>query len=213
VTGSAEHIGAGGARIVVASRNAGKIAEVRRILVAALGSQAPIELVGLDAFPDLADVAETEATFAGNALLKARAAASATGWPAIADDSGIVVDALNGMPGVLSARWAGRHGDDEANLALLLAQLGDVPDERRGATFVCAAGLVDPAGAERVEEGRVAGRLLWESRGTGGFGYDPIFVPDGHDRTTAQLAPEDKDALSHRGKAFRALAPYLVLPR
>jgi XTP/dITP diphosphohydrolase len=215
-------------RIVLATRNPGKIVEVRRILADALGDpssggstsdrmpadrELPIALVGLDSFPDLADVAETGATFADNALLKARAAASGIGLPAIADDSGIAVQALNGMPGVLSARWAGRHGDDDANLDLLLAQLADVPDERRDAAFVCVAALVRPGGAERWVEGRVAGRLLRERRGSGGFGYDPIFVPDGHTRTTAEMSPADKDALSHRGRAFRALAPYVVEPR
>ncbi len=194
-------------RVVLATRNPGKITEVRRILAAAVDE---LDLVGLDAFPDLADVAETGATFADNALLKGRAAAAATGLPAVADDSGIAVDALNGMPGVLSARWGGRHGDDEANLDLLLAQVSDVPDERRGAAFVCVAVLVEPGGAERVVEGRVTGRLLRELRGIGGFGYDPVFVPDGHDRTTAEMAPADKDALSHRGRAFRELAPYIA---
>jgi XTP/dITP diphosphohydrolase len=191
---------------VLATRNPAKVTEVRRILATAVGD---VELVGLDAFPDLADVAETGATFADNALLKARAAVAATGLPSIADDSGIAVDALNGMPGVLSARWAGRHGDDEANLDLLLAQVADVPDERRGAAFVCVAALAHPGGAERVVEGRVSGRLLRERRGSGGFGYDPIFAPAGHTRTTAEMTPEDKDSLSHRGQAFRALAASL----
>ena len=193
-----------GVQLVLATRNAHKVEELRRIL-------APYDasLTGLDAFPDLPDVAETGATFDDNALLKARAVAAATGLVAVADDSGLEVDALNGMPGVLSARWAGRHGDDAANLQLVLSQLADVPDERRGAAFVCAAALVAPDGRELVVEGRLAGALTREPRGTNGFGYDPIFVPDGEQRTTAEMAPEEKDAISHRGRAFRALAARL----
>ena len=191
-------------RLVLATRNAHKVAELRRIL-----SAHGLELVGLDAFPDLADVAETGATFADNALLKARAVANATGHLAVADDSGLTVDALNGMPGVLSARWAGRHGDDDANLRLVLAQLTDVPDERRGAAFVCAAAAATPAGREAVVEGRIDGVIIREARGTNGFGYDPIFRPNGYDVTTAEMSPDDKDAISHRGRAFRELAPML----
>jgi XTP/dITP diphosphohydrolase len=194
-------------RIVLATRNPGKIAELRRILGDA-GLAA--ELVGTDAFPDLPDVPETAATFAGNALLKARAVAAITGLPAVADDSGICVDALNGMPGILSARWSGRHGDDEANLDLLLAQLSEVPPERRGAQFVCAAAVALPSGAERVVEGVLAGHLIEHRRGTNGFGYDPVFVPEGYEVTTAQLQPADKDGISHRGQAFRALVPVLA---
>jgi XTP/dITP diphosphohydrolase len=192
-------------RVVLASRNPAKVAELSRILA---GSG--VELVGLGGFPGLRDVAETEPTFAENALLKARAARDGTGLPAVADDSGLTVDALNGMPGVLSARWSGRHGDDAANLDLLLAQIADVPEERRGAAFVCAAAAALPAGREVVVEGRVRGRLLRARRGTGGFGYDPIFVPDGDTRTTAEMGAEEKDAISHRGQAFRALAPRLL---
>jgi XTP/dITP diphosphohydrolase len=188
--------------VVLATRNEGKLRELARILDTG-------RLVGLDAFPGAPDVPETEATFEGNALLKARAIAAYTGLPAVADDSGLCVDALNGMPGVLSARWAGRHGDDKANLELVLAQLADVPDDRLGARFVCAAALVDPAGGEWVTTGEVAGRLIRERRGSGGFGYDPIFVPDGFQETTAEMTPEAKDAISHRGRAFRALAPYI----
>jgi XTP/dITP diphosphohydrolase len=191
-------------RAVLATRNAGKLAELQRIL-APYG----VDLVGTGAFPDLADVPETGATFADNALLKARAVSAATGLVAVADDSGLAVDALNGMPGILSARWAGRHGDDDANLDLVLAQIADVPDERRGASFVCAAAAVSPDGREIVVEGRVSGTLLRERRGTNGFGYDPIFVPAGEARTTAEMSAEDKDAISHRGKAFRALAEEL----
>lgn len=189
-------------RVVLATRNPHKVAEVRRIL----GAVADLEIVP---GPDL-EVAETGATFGANALLKAQAVAVATALPAIADDSGLCVEALNGMPGVLSARWAGRHGDDRANLDLVLAQLTEVPDDRRGAAFVCAAALVGADGVARVVEGRVAGRLIREPRGAGGFGYDPIFVPDGETKTTAELTPEEKDALSHRGRAFRALAAELA---
>ncbi|MDP9416268.1 MAG: RdgB/HAM1 family non-canonical purine NTP pyrophosphatase [Actinomycetota bacterium] len=190
-------------RLVLATRNRGKIVELERILAAA---GLDVELVGVDAFPDLADVPETGATFAENALIKAHAVASATGLPAVADDSGICVDALNGMPGVLSARWAGRHGDDVANLELVLAQLAEVPDERRTAHFACAAALALPDGREEVVEGRLDGHVIRGPRGTNGFGYDPVFVPDGESRTTAELSPDEKDAISHRGRAFRALA-------
>lgn len=193
------------ARVVLATRNLGKVAELRRIL-----SAYDIELVGLDVFPDVADVAETGDTFAANALLKAHAVAEATGLLAVADDSGLAVDALNGMPGILSARWAGRHGDDTANLDLVLAQLTDIPDERRGAAFVCAAAAATPDGRERVAEARLDGMLIRNPRGSNGFGYDPIFVPEADGRTTAEMSAEDKDAISHRGKAFRALAPLLA---
>ena len=192
-------------RVVLATRNSHKIREVARIL-----APYEISLWSLDEWPDLPDVAETGATFAENALLKARFVAGATGRVAIADDSGLVVDALNGMPGVLSARWAGRHGDDATNLLLVLAQVADVPDERRGAAFVCAAAAVAPSGESIVVEGRVDGVLLREPRGDGGFGYDPIFLPSGETRTTAEMSADEKDALSHRGKAFRALAPRLT---
>ena len=166
-------------------------------------------MVGLNDVPEFPEAPETGATFAENALAKARDAVAATGLPAVADDSGLAVDALNGMPGVLSARWAGRHGDDVANLELLLAQLGDVPDERRGAAFVCAAALVLPDGTEIVEHGEWPGRIVRAPRGSGGFGYDPIFVPDGEQRTSAELDPQEKDAASHRGRAMRALLPHL----
>lgn len=192
-------------RVVLATRNEHKIRELARIL-APYG----VALASLDEWPDVPDVAETGATFAENALLKARAVAAATGLVAVADDSGLAVDALNGMPGVLSARWAGRHGDDAANLSLVLAQLADVPDERRTAAFVCAAAAVAPSGSELVVEGRVDGVLLRAPRGSGGFGYDPIFVPVGSAQTTAEMAAEEKDAISHRGKAFRELAPRLT---
>jgi XTP/dITP diphosphohydrolase len=191
-------------KVLLATRNAGKLAELRRML-----ADGPVEIVGLADVPEFPDAPETGATFAENALAKARDAANATGLPSVADDSGLAVDALNGMPGVLSARWSGRHGDDVANLQLLLGQLTDVPDERRGAAFVCAAALVVPGGLETVVHGEWTGRIVREPRGSGGFGYDPIFVPDGEQRTSAELSPEEKDAASHRGRAMRALLPHL----
>jgi XTP/dITP diphosphohydrolase len=192
--------------VVLATRNLHKLDEVRRILAAAGAS---VDLVSVALFPDVPDVVETGLTFAENAVLKATATATATRLPAIADDSGLAVDALNGMPGVFSARWAGRHGDDAANLELLLRQVADVPDPRRGATFVCAAALATPSGGTVVEEGRLTGRLAHEPRGTYGFGYDPVFIPDGETCTTAEMSPAEKDAVSHRGRAFRALAAHL----
>lgn len=194
-------------RVVLATRNKHKVAELRRILD---GSGMDIELVGTEEFPDLPDVAETGATFAANALLKAKDVAQRTGLVAIADDSGLCVDALNGMPGILSARWAGEHGDDLANLELVLAQLADVPQSRRGAAFHCAAAVATPEGDERVVEGVLEGTLIDSPRGTNGFGYDPIFTPRGYVLTTAELTPEEKDAISHRGQAFRALVPVLA---
>jgi XTP/dITP diphosphohydrolase len=199
--------------VVLASRNEAKLRELARILAQA---SPQLRLVGLDAFPDAPDVPETGATFEANALLKAHAIAAYTHLPAVADDSGLCVDALNGMPGVLSARWAGGHGDDQANLDLVLAQLGDVPQERLGAQFICAAALVIPGrgidtpAREWVVTGQVEGRLTRAPRGTGGFGYDPIFVPDGFDVTTAEMTAEAKDAISHRGRAFRALVPFII---
>ena len=194
-------------RLVLATRNAGKVAELERILGAA-GLQ--VDLVGVDAFPEVPEVPETGLTFAENALLKAMAVAAATSLPAVADDSGLCVDAMNGMPGIFSARWAGRHGDDQANLELLLAQLVDVPDARRGAHFACAAALALPEGTVRVAEGRLPGTLLRAPRGSGGFGYDPVLVPEGETRTAAELSAAEKNAISHRGRAFRALAPLLA---
>jgi XTP/dITP diphosphohydrolase len=192
-------------RVVLATRNVGKVAELQRILAAY-----DVELLGLAVVPSYEPGPETEPTFAGNALAKAREACRHTGLPAVADDSGLEVDALNGMPGVLSARWAGRHGDDLANLELVLGQVADVPDERRGARFVCAAAAALPDGQEVVVEGEMRGVLLREPRGSSGFGYDPVFRPDGETRSSAELTSEEKDAISHRGKAFRALAPLLV---
>lgn len=192
--------------LVLATRNQKKRAELERILAAA---GLVVRLRTVEEFPDIPDVAETGETFEANALLKAHAVSVATGLPAVADDSGLAVDALNGMPGVLSARWAGGHGDDEANLDLVLAQIADVPDERRGAAFVCAAALALPDGTSEVVTGRVTGTLTRGRRGTGGFGYDPIFVPTGHTITTAEMTATAKDAISHRGEAFRALVPHV----
>ncbi|WP_197321677.1 RdgB/HAM1 family non-canonical purine NTP pyrophosphatase [Saccharomonospora sp. NB11] len=194
-------------RVLLATRNAKKLTELRRIIADA--GVADLEVVGLADVEPFDEAPETGATFEENALAKARDAAEATGIPAIADDSGLTVDALNGMPGVLSARWAGAHGDDEANLRLVLGQLADVPDERRGAAFVCAVALVTPGADPVVLRREWRGTLVREPRGTNGFGYDPIFVPDGESRTSAELAPEEKDAASHRGQALRALVPYL----
>jgi len=218
---------------VLATRNAAKLRELGRILAAEDHGGTQIALAGFDEFPGAPDVPETGATFEANALLKARAIADYTGLPVVADDSGLCVDALNGMPGVLSARWAGGHGDDRANLELVLAQVADVPDSRLGAQFVCAAALVVPgsgvpgsgvpgsgvpgsgvpgSGArEWVVTGQVEGRLVRVPRGSGGFGYDPIFLPDGFDQTTAEMTAEAKDAISHRGRAFRALTPFITL--
>ncbi|MGY1729939.1 RdgB/HAM1 family non-canonical purine NTP pyrophosphatase [Geodermatophilus sp. SYSU D01045] len=194
-------------RLLLATRNAGKLAELQRLLSDAVPG---IEVVGLRDVPEYPEAPETGATFAENALLKAREAVRYTGLPAVADDSGLAVDALNGMPGVLSARWSGRHGDDAANTALLLGQIGDVPDERRGGAFVCAAALVTPDGAESVVERQWRGRVVREPRGSNGFGYDPVFVADGLDRTAAELEPAEKDARSHRGQAFAALVPVIA---
>ncbi|MDP9101691.1 MAG: RdgB/HAM1 family non-canonical purine NTP pyrophosphatase [Actinomycetota bacterium] len=192
--------------VLLATRNEGKVAELRRIL-----APFAIELVGLEAVEPYEPAPEEGATFRENALAKAAEAARITGRAAVADDSGLCVDALNGMPGVLSARWAGRHGDDAANLSLLLGQLADVPPARRGARFVCAAAAVDPrSGGQVCVEAELAGTLLTAPRGTNGFGYDPVFVPRGYQVTTAELSPADKDAMSHRGQAFRALAPLLA---
>jgi XTP/dITP diphosphohydrolase len=194
-------------RLLLATRNAGKLAELRRLLESAVPG---VEVVGLTDVDDYPEAPESGATFGQNALLKAREAVRYTGLPAVADDSGLTVDALNGMPGVLSARWSGRHGDDDANTALLLGQLADVPDERRGAGFVCAAALVTPDGTERVIEREWRGRLDRAKRGANGFGYDPVFVPEGLHVTSAELPPEEKDARSHRGQAFAALVPVIA---
>lgn len=195
-------------RVLLASRNTKKLNELRRI-VAEAGVDG-LEVVGLDDVPEYPEAPETGATFEENALAKARDGARATRLACIADDSGIAVDALNGMPGVLSARWAGRHGDDAANNALLLAQLSDTPDERRGARFVSACALVIPGGAEIVVRGEWPGTVAWAPQGEGGFGYDPLFHPDGGERSAAQLSPAEKDAASHRGRALAQLLPALT---
>jgi XTP/dITP diphosphohydrolase len=196
-------------KILLASRNRKKLEELRRILAPALPAA---EVVGLDDVDAYDEVPESGATFADNALIKAREGFRRTGLATVADDSGLAVDALNGMPGVLSARWAGRHGDDRANLELVLDQVADVPDERLGAAFLCAVAYVDAAG-EILTDGRMPGRLVRTPRGENGFGYDPIFVPDGHDRTSAELTVAEKDAVSHRGQALRALAARLAAER
>ncbi|QVI30453.1 RdgB/HAM1 family non-canonical purine NTP pyrophosphatase [Mycolicibacterium neoaurum] len=193
-------------RLLVASRNAKKLAELRRVLDAA-GIDG-VELVSLSEVPEFDEAPETGATFEENALAKARDAFAATGLPSVADDSGLAVDALNGMPGVLSARWSGVHGDDRANLELLLGQLRDVPDDRRGAAFVSACALVSAAG-ETVVRGEWAGTIAREPRGDGGFGYDPVFVPADSSRSAAQLSAAEKDAASHRGRALTLLVPQL----
>lgn len=193
-------------RLILATRNAHKVTELRAILGA---SGTALDLVGADAYPDIPDVKETGVTFAENALLKARTLASATGHPAVADDSGLCVDVLGGAPGIFSARWAGTHGDDRANLDLLLAQLSDIDAPHRAAHFACAAALALPDGTERVVEGRLTGTLRHTPAGTGGFGYDPILQPDGETRTCAELTPDEKNTISHRGRAFRALAPLI----
>jgi len=197
-------------RVFLASRNAKKLAEMERILREHLPS---VEVLGLDDVPAYDEPVEDQPTFAGNALLKARAALAHTGLPSLADDSGLCVDALNGMPGVLSARWSGpprgsKEGADDRNNQLLLAQLEDVPDERRGAHFTCAVAFCAPGLDELVVEGRMDGRVIRETRGSGGFGYDVVFVADEHPGlTTAELSVEDKDAISHRGRALREIAP------
>jgi XTP/dITP diphosphohydrolase len=190
-------------RLLLATRNTRKLEELQRILDA-VGLH--VAIVGLSSVDSYDEVPETGLTFAENALIKAREGATHTGLPTTADDSGLTIDALGGMPGVFSARWSGRHGDDRANLDLVLAQISDVADDLRGAAFVCAAALVLPDGREFVVAGEMRGHVIRAARGTGGFGYDPIFVADGESRTNAELTPAEKDAISHRGKAFRALA-------
>ncbi|MDX3662688.1 RdgB/HAM1 family non-canonical purine NTP pyrophosphatase [Streptomyces sp. ID05-26A] len=194
-------------KLLLASRNAKKLRELQRIVVSE--SLDGIEVLSLSDVPEFPEAPETAPDFEGNALAKARDAAAATGLASVADDSGLAVDELNGMPGVLSARWSGRHGDDDANLDLLLGQLGDVPDERRGAAFVSVVALVVPGGEEVVVRGEWRGTLLRARRGTNGFGYDPIFVPEGYEVTSAEMTAEEKDAESHRGRALKLLVPHL----
>jgi XTP/dITP diphosphohydrolase len=190
--------------VLLASHNAGKLAEMRRIL-----ADADLDLVGLDDVDGYDEPAETEPTFEGNAVLKARAAVESTGLPVLADDSGLCVDALNGMPGVRSARWAGPAKDDRANNELLLAQRSDLPDDRRGAEFRCAVALCRPDGSLEVTVGVMRGRILHEMRGTRGFGYDVLFAADGEQASSAELDADAKDAISHRGRALRAMLPHL----
>jgi len=195
-------------KVFLASRNAGKLAEMRRILAEHVPD---IEVLGLDDVTPYDEPVEDEPTFEGNALLKARAGLAATGLPSVADDSGLCVDALNGMPGVLSARWSGQPKSDDRNNRLLLEQLADVPDERRAAHFTCAVAFCAAGLDPLVVEGRMHGRVIRETRGTGGFGYDVLFEADGRPgRTTAELDPADKDAISHRGRALRAAAPRIA---
>jgi XTP/dITP diphosphohydrolase len=195
-------------KLLLATRNQGKIVEFRRILDALAPGE--IELVGLDQFPELHDVEETGTTFEENALLKAREMSEATGIPAIADDSGLCVDALNGDPGIYSARWSGEHGNDQANIEKVLDQLKDVPDAERGAYFICVAALYLPDGRTHCEEGRFYGRILHSPVGENGFGYDPIFQPEGLEISSAQMSAEEKDAVSHRGMSLRAMAPFVL---
>jgi XTP/dITP diphosphohydrolase len=212
------------ARIVLATHNAKKVGELRAILAAA-GLELPDGGLVTSGEVGAPEPVEDGVTFAENALIKARAVCAATGLPAVADDSGLAVDVLGGAPGIFSARWAGKHGDDVANLDLLLGQLGDVRPEHRQAGFVCAAALVTPDGREEVRTGEMRGVLATVPRGSNGFGYDPILVPDetapggtgggagadgGRRPTAAELDPEEKNAISHRGKAFRALAPVIL---
>jgi len=197
----------GSARLVLATHNRGKLIELRRLMA----EVAPeLTVLGLDDVAAYPEPAETESSFEGNALLKARACVAVTGEAALADDSGLEVDVLNRMPGVRSARWAGPEGDDEANNTLLLRQLHDVPPERRTARFVCAVALVTPDGRELVRHGRMEGRVIHAPRGDGGFGYDPLFVAEGHTRTSAELSPAEKDAVSHRGRAMREVVPLVA---
>ena len=195
-------------KLLLATRNKGKIEEFRRILEDIAAGE--IDLVGLEQFPDLHDVDETGSTFEENALLKARQMCVASGIPAIADDSGLCVDYLNGDPGIFSARWSGIHGDDGANTAKVLGSLTDVPDEKRSAHFTCVAALALPDGRTHVEQARFDGWILRSPVGDQGFGYDPIFRPDGYAISSAQMSAEEKDAISHRGKSLRAIAPHVI---
>ncbi|MCX4386397.1 RdgB/HAM1 family non-canonical purine NTP pyrophosphatase [Micromonospora peucetia] len=200
-------------KVLLATRNRKKLVELQRILDGALGAHR-VALVGLDEVEEYPELPESGLTFGENALIKAREGCRRTGLPTIADDSGLAVEALNGMPGVFSARWAGGHGNDQANFQLVLDQIADLPDAHRAASFVCTVALVLPGGKEHLVDGRQTGRLLRSPRGDGGFGYDPIFLGDGQDRTNAELTPQEKDAVSHRGKALRELAKLVakVLP-
>ncbi len=193
------------ARLVLATRNSGKIVEFRRILAELHPSS--IDLLGLEHFPELQDVEETGDTFLENALLKARTVCRETGLPAIADDSGLCIDALDGAPGVLSARWSGVHGNDGANIEKVLAQLVQIPEGERGAHFTCVAAFVMPDGRESTSEAIMSGTILRQPIGTFGFGYDPIFLPEGSALSLAELDAQTKDKISHRGQSLRSIAP------
>jgi len=194
--------------LLLATRNKGKIEEFRRILDAVAPGE--INLVGLENFPDLHDVVEDGKTFEENALKKAREMSLATGIPAIADDSGLCVDFLGGDPGIFSARWSGIHGDDAANTQKVLEQLRNVPTEKRSAHFTCVAALYLPDGRSHCEEAHFRGSILFSPIGEHGFGYDPIFQPEGYSLSSAQMSAEEKDAISHRGKSLRAIAPHVI---
>lgn len=195
-------------RLVLATRNQGKIVELRRILDAI--SNGTIELVSVDQYPDIADVEETGSTFEENALLKAVAICEATGLPALADDSGLCVDALGGAPGIFSARYSGKHGDDIANLNKVLVELKSVEDSKRSAHFTCVTALVMPDGRKVTKAGEFHGFIAHAPVGEHGFGYDPIFIPQGSSITSAQMSPHEKDLLSHRGISLRAIAPHVI---
>ncbi len=197
------------ARLILATHNPHKVRELSDILSPLIAGFSPEMIVGAGGL-GIEEPVEDGVSFTENALIKARLVAQRTGLPTVADDSGLCVDILGGAPGIFSARWCGHHGDDRANLELLLNQLADVPAENRGASFVCAAVLVSPAGLERHCLGKMSGKLLYAPRGDGGFGYDPIFLAEGQECTNAELTPKEKNALSHRGKAFRALAPTIA---
>lgn len=197
-------------RLVLATRNSGKLKELRDLLRGRIdGLDVDTQVIDADT-AGVPDVPETGVTFEANSLLKARAVAEASGLPAIADDSGLAVDVLGGAPGIFSARWSGVHGNDQANLDLLLAQLSDISAEHRGAAFICAAALAVPGGEDVVERGELRGTLLSEPRGAGGFGYDPVLQPEGETRSCAELSRAEKNAISHRGQAFRALLPAII---
>jgi XTP/dITP diphosphohydrolase len=199
-------------KVVLATRNLGKVEEFERMLQSAA---LDIRVLGLRDFPDMPDVEETGSTFAENALLKAEQISQYTGLPALADDSGLCVDALGGNPGIYSARWAGSHGDDKANLAKVLREIGELENPDLGARFKCAVALAlpeDHPNGERavLREGEIIGEIVLEPRGSNGFGYDPIFQPLGYEQTTAELSAEVKDRISHRGQALQAILPELI---
>lgn len=197
-------------RLVLATRNPGKLRELRELLRGRVpGLDVDTQVIDAEA-AGAPDVVESGTTFEANSLLKAREVAAATGLVAVADDSGLAVDVLGGAPGIFSARWSGRHGDDGANLRLLLAQLADIPAEQRGASFICAAAVALPDGTAQATFGELKGTLLGQSRGTGGFGYDPILQPLGDDRSCAELSADEKNSISHRAQAFAALLPHLI---